>query len=125
MPQRIGSHSVPQESANSLRRPGNHMADSQQSLPQELDLMRADRINLVDATRWSTTSFRAPDSDRCATAEHPRWPIRTPKGWTVPAEVGNIHTPMELVIITTSDCRNYAYEHGIDKPEILSWKWPK
>src|SRR4051794_2001111 len=22
------------------------------------------------------------------------------------------------------DCRNYAYEHGIDKPEIVAWKWP-
>jgi xylulose-5-phosphate/fructose-6-phosphate phosphoketolase len=22
------------------------------------------------------------------------------------------------------DCRTYAYEHGIDKPEISNWKWP-
>ena len=22
------------------------------------------------------------------------------------------------------DCRNYAYKHGIDKPEIVSWRWP-
>ena len=22
------------------------------------------------------------------------------------------------------DCRNYAYEHGIDMPNILDWKWP-
>lgn len=22
------------------------------------------------------------------------------------------------------DCRRYAYEHGIDKPEIVNWKWP-
>jgi xylulose-5-phosphate/fructose-6-phosphate phosphoketolase len=22
------------------------------------------------------------------------------------------------------ECRNYAYEHGIDKPEILNWRWP-
>jgi xylulose-5-phosphate/fructose-6-phosphate phosphoketolase len=21
-------------------------------------------------------------------------------------------------------CRNYAYEHGIDKPEIVHWTWP-
>ena len=21
-------------------------------------------------------------------------------------------------------CRNYAYEHGIDKPEVVNWKWP-
>jgi xylulose-5-phosphate/fructose-6-phosphate phosphoketolase len=24
-----------------------------------------------------------------------------------------------------TDCRNYAYEHGIDKPEILEWRWSK
>jgi len=23
------------------------------------------------------------------------------------------------------ECRNYAYEHGIDKPEIAQWKWPR
>jgi xylulose-5-phosphate/fructose-6-phosphate phosphoketolase len=22
------------------------------------------------------------------------------------------------------DCRNYAHEHGIDSPEINTWKWP-
>ena len=22
------------------------------------------------------------------------------------------------------DCQHYAYEHGIDKPEIDQWKWP-
>jgi xylulose-5-phosphate/fructose-6-phosphate phosphoketolase len=22
------------------------------------------------------------------------------------------------------DCRNYAYEHGIDNPEIVGWRWP-
>ncbi len=22
------------------------------------------------------------------------------------------------------DCRNYAYEHGIDNPEISGWRWP-
>jgi xylulose-5-phosphate/fructose-6-phosphate phosphoketolase len=22
------------------------------------------------------------------------------------------------------ECRSYAYEHGVDKPEILHWKWP-
>ena len=22
------------------------------------------------------------------------------------------------------DCRNYAYEHGIDKPEVVAWRWP-
>ena len=23
-----------------------------------------------------------------------------------------------------TDCRNYAYEHGIDMPEIAGWRWP-
>jgi xylulose-5-phosphate/fructose-6-phosphate phosphoketolase len=23
-----------------------------------------------------------------------------------------------------TDCDNYAYEHGIDKPEIVAWRWP-
>lgn len=22
------------------------------------------------------------------------------------------------------DCRNYAHEYGVDKPELLNWKWP-
>jgi xylulose-5-phosphate/fructose-6-phosphate phosphoketolase len=22
------------------------------------------------------------------------------------------------------DCRNYAFEHGTDKPEIIAWRWP-
>jgi len=22
------------------------------------------------------------------------------------------------------ECRAYAYEHGVDKPEILAWQWP-
>lgn len=22
------------------------------------------------------------------------------------------------------DCRNYAHEYGIDKPEIVGWRWP-
>ena len=23
-----------------------------------------------------------------------------------------------------TDCRNNTYKHGIDKPEILAWRWP-
>jgi len=23
-----------------------------------------------------------------------------------------------------TDCRNYAYKHGIDMPEIVEWRWP-
>jgi xylulose-5-phosphate/fructose-6-phosphate phosphoketolase len=23
-----------------------------------------------------------------------------------------------------TDCRNYAYEHGTDKPEVVNWRWP-
>ncbi|MEN9216166.1 MAG: phosphoketolase family protein [Gloeomargarita sp. HHBFW_bins_162] len=22
------------------------------------------------------------------------------------------------------DCRNYAYEHGVDMPEVVNWRWP-
>ena len=22
------------------------------------------------------------------------------------------------------DCRNYAYEHGTDKPDVADWRWP-
>jgi xylulose-5-phosphate/fructose-6-phosphate phosphoketolase len=22
------------------------------------------------------------------------------------------------------ECRSYAYDHGIDKPEIVAWRWP-
>jgi xylulose-5-phosphate/fructose-6-phosphate phosphoketolase len=22
------------------------------------------------------------------------------------------------------DCRNYAYAHGIDNPEVADWTWP-
>jgi xylulose-5-phosphate/fructose-6-phosphate phosphoketolase len=31
----------------------------------------------------------------------------------------------EKYIDQQTDCRNYAYEHGIDKPEILGWRWLK
>ena len=33
------------------------------------------------------------------------------------------HTKDKYRDLQTS-CRNYAYEHGIDKPEIVAWKWP-
>jgi xylulose-5-phosphate/fructose-6-phosphate phosphoketolase len=23
-----------------------------------------------------------------------------------------------------TDCCNYAYKHGIDRPEIVAWRWP-
>jgi xylulose-5-phosphate/fructose-6-phosphate phosphoketolase len=22
------------------------------------------------------------------------------------------------------ECQHYAYEHGVDKPEVDQWKWP-
>jgi xylulose-5-phosphate/fructose-6-phosphate phosphoketolase len=25
---------------------------------------------------------------------------------------------------TQIECQNYAYEHGIDKPEVDQWTWP-
>jgi len=69
-------------------------------------------------------------------------------------ERGNINTPMKLAIEDTVDrftlaidrvpslrvrgahareallnrqidCRNYDYQHGIDMPEIVNWKWPR
>jgi xylulose-5-phosphate/fructose-6-phosphate phosphoketolase len=30
----------------------------------------------------------------------------------------------EMLLNRQIDCRNYAYEHGIDMPEIVNWKWP-
>ena len=30
----------------------------------------------------------------------------------------------EMLLNRQIDCRNYAYEHGIDAPEIVNWKWP-
>ena len=30
----------------------------------------------------------------------------------------------EALLNEQLDCRNYAYEYGIDKPEIVDWKWP-
>ena len=23
-----------------------------------------------------------------------------------------------------TDCRSYAYDHGIDKPDVVAWRWP-
>jgi xylulose-5-phosphate/fructose-6-phosphate phosphoketolase len=30
----------------------------------------------------------------------------------------------EMLLNRQIDCRNYAYEHGIDMPEIVDWRWP-
>jgi xylulose-5-phosphate/fructose-6-phosphate phosphoketolase len=30
----------------------------------------------------------------------------------------------EALLNEQLDCRNYAYEHGVDKPDIVNWKWP-
>ena len=30
----------------------------------------------------------------------------------------------EALVNRQIDCRNYAYEHGIDMPEIVGWTWP-
>jgi len=32
--------------------------------------------------------------------------------------------PMEKFRNAQILCRNYAYEHGIDKPDVAGWKWP-
>jgi len=31
---------------------------------------------------------------------------------------------MEKLLNTQISCRNYAYEHGTDKPDVAAWKWP-
>jgi len=30
----------------------------------------------------------------------------------------------EALLNEQLDCSNYAYEYGIDKPEIVDWRWP-
>jgi xylulose-5-phosphate/fructose-6-phosphate phosphoketolase len=54
-------------------------------------------------------------------------------------EKGNINTPMELAMNNEIDrftlaidsidriprLQNYAYQHGIDSPEITAWRWPQ
>jgi xylulose-5-phosphate/fructose-6-phosphate phosphoketolase len=32
--------------------------------------------------------------------------------------------PREQLLNAQLECRNYAHEHGIDKPEVVNWKWP-
>jgi len=32
--------------------------------------------------------------------------------------------PMEKFRNEQISCRNYAFQHGIDKPEAANWKWP-
>jgi xylulose-5-phosphate/fructose-6-phosphate phosphoketolase len=44
---------------------------------------------------------------------------RTPKLQKTGAHAKEKYRDMQI------DCRNYAYEHGIDKPEILGWRWSK
>jgi xylulose-5-phosphate/fructose-6-phosphate phosphoketolase len=42
----------------------------------------------------------------------------------VPAlQVAGAHAK-ELLRNIQIDCMNYAYEHGVDKPEIDQWTWP-
>jgi len=43
---------------------------------------------------------------------------RTPKLQKIGAHAKERYRGMQI------DCRNYAYEHGIDKPEIVAWRWP-
>ncbi len=38
-------------------------------------------------------------------------------------KVAGAHTKEQLKTMQI-ECRNYAYEHGIDQPEIVNWKWP-
>ncbi len=42
----------------------------------------------------------------------------------VPAlQVAGAHAK-EILRTMQIDCQNYAYEHGIDKPEVDQWTWP-
>ena len=43
---------------------------------------------------------------------------RVPRLRTIGAHAKEKFRNMQL------ECRNYAYEHGIDKPEQANWKWP-
>jgi xylulose-5-phosphate/fructose-6-phosphate phosphoketolase len=43
---------------------------------------------------------------------------RTPKLRAIGAHAKEKYRDMQ------TECRNYAYEHGIDKPEIGAWRWP-
>jgi len=43
---------------------------------------------------------------------------RTPKLLKIGAHAKERYRDLQI------DCRNYAYENGIDKPEIINWRWP-
>jgi xylulose-5-phosphate/fructose-6-phosphate phosphoketolase len=43
---------------------------------------------------------------------------RTPKLQKIGAHAKERYRDQQTV------CRNYAYEHGIDKPDVAGWKWP-
>jgi xylulose-5-phosphate/fructose-6-phosphate phosphoketolase len=43
---------------------------------------------------------------------------RTPKLQRIGAHAKERFRDMQI------DCRNYAYEHGIDKPDVVAWRWP-
>ena len=43
---------------------------------------------------------------------------RTPKLQKIGAHAKEKFRDMQI------DCRNYAYECGIDRPDIVAWRWP-
>jgi xylulose-5-phosphate/fructose-6-phosphate phosphoketolase len=43
---------------------------------------------------------------------------RTPKLQRIGAHAKEKFRDMQI------DCRNYAYQHGTDKPEVAGWRWP-
>jgi len=43
---------------------------------------------------------------------------RTPKLQAIGAHAKEKYRDQQI------DCRNYAYEHGIDSPDIVGWRWP-
>jgi xylulose-5-phosphate/fructose-6-phosphate phosphoketolase len=43
---------------------------------------------------------------------------RTPKLQRIGAHAKEKFRDMQI------GCRNYAYQHGTDKPEVAAWRWP-
>ena len=43
---------------------------------------------------------------------------RTPKLQAIGAHAKEKYRDQQI------DCRTYAYEHGIDRPDVVAWRWP-
>ena len=60
---------------------------------------------------------------RPAHAEVNDYPTSARADYVIGCMAANCNT-REALLNRQLDCRNYAYEHGIDMPEITDWKWP-